>query len=85
MTPLANNISRHVEARADLAALNLTKDPAGFVAMQRRLSTANLSDPHQPFVVRHLFGTHPTLPERTAMARAWALDHGMEVPAKVGP
>jgi STE24 endopeptidase len=85
LTPLANNISRHVEARADLAALNLTKDPAGFVAMQRRLSTANLSDPHQPFIVRQLFGTHPTLPERTAMARAWALDHGMEVPAKVGP
>lgn len=83
MTPLANNISRHVEARADLAALNLTKDPQGFVDMQRRLATANLNYPVQPVVVRQFFGTHPALAERTAMARAWARDHNMPVPGGV--
>ncbi len=85
MTPVANMVSRHVEARADLAALELTRDPAGFVDMQRRLSTANLADPNPPLIVRQLFGTHPTLPQRNAMARAWAIDHGMPVPGRVAP
>jgi len=85
MTPFANAISRHIEARADLTALNLTHDPVGFVDMQRRLATANLADPTPPLIVRQLFGTHPTLPERTAMARAWAQDHGVPVPPTVQP
>jgi len=84
MTPMANVVSRHVEARADLFALNLTHDPAGFVAMQRTLSTANLLDPTPPFIVRQLFGTHPTLPERAAMARSWAAQHGQPVPGPIG-
>lgn len=63
--------SRRVEARADRYALAVTGDPAGFVAMQRRLAVANLAD-LQPNRVLHLwFATHPSVPERIAAARRW--------------
>ena len=34
--PAQNLISRHIEARADVHALNLTNDPATFISMQKR-------------------------------------------------
>src|SRR5688500_294779 len=40
-TPVQNTVSRQVETRADLHALDTTRDPASFIAMQRRLSTTN--------------------------------------------
>ncbi|HEX5741626.1 MAG TPA: M48 family metallopeptidase, partial [Pilimelia sp.] len=64
--------SRRVEARADAHALTLTRDPAAFEAMQRRLSAANLADPDPPYWEHALFGSHPTTVERIAAARAHA-------------
>lgn len=79
--PVQNLVSRRVEARADVHALDLTGDPASFVAMQRRLAVANLAD-LDPNPVRYaLFASHPTAPERIALARAWAAQHGQSVPA----
>lgn len=79
--PVAALISRNVEARADVHALNLTGDAQSFVAMQRTLSISNLSDPNRPKILFWLFDNHPTAPQRIAIARAWArLKHQVEPP-----
>jgi STE24 endopeptidase len=71
-TPVQDTISRQVEARADLHALDLTADPTAFVAMQQRLAASNLNDPDPPAVLQWWFGTHPTAAQRIAMAADWA-------------
>jgi STE24 endopeptidase len=75
-TPVQNLVSRHIEARADLHALDLTQDPASFVAVQRELGVANLSDPDPPALWQWFFGSHPTVPQRIAFAADWAKVHG---------
>ncbi len=70
--PVQSFVSRRVEARADVHALQLTGDPAGFEAMQGRLSLVNLGDPDPGPVEQFLFGSHPTAVQRMAEARAWA-------------
>ncbi|MEU9073370.1 M48 family metalloprotease [Kitasatospora sp. NPDC048538] len=64
-------VSRRIEARADRHALELTADPEQFVAMQRRLALANVSDVDPPRVLELLFATHPSTTRRIAAARAW--------------
>lgn len=63
--------SRRIEARADRHALELTADPDQFIAMQRRLAVANLSDIDPPRALELLFATHPSTTRRIAAARAW--------------
>ena len=70
--PVQGVVSRAVEARADLHALELTGDVATFEAMQRRLASANLSDPDPPAWLQVWFGTHPTTAQRIALAQGWA-------------
>lgn len=70
--PVENAASRAIEARADVHALELTGDVATFAAMQRRLATANLSDPDPPGLLSVWFGSHPTTAERIALAEGWA-------------
>jgi STE24 endopeptidase len=70
-TPVQNLLSRHVEARADVHALDLTADPAAFVNMQRGLADTNLSDPDPPAAWQWFFGSHPTVAQRVAMAEDW--------------
>lgn len=68
-------ISRRIETRADVHALDLTKDPQSMIAMQKRLSTRNLSDLDPSPIVFGMFSTHPTGPQRIALARTWELLH----------
>jgi len=70
-TPVQNLVSRHVEARADVFALDLTADPRAFVAMQQRLAETNVSDPSPPAAWQWFFGSHPTAAQRVAMAEDW--------------
>jgi STE24 endopeptidase len=70
--PVQNLVSRHVEARADVHALDLTEDPETFIGMQRGLATTNLSDPDPPGAWQWFFGSHPTLAQRVALAEDWA-------------
>ncbi|MFI6319389.1 M48 family metallopeptidase [Nonomuraea sp. NPDC050556] len=70
--PAQNVVSRHVEARADVHALDLTRDPKTFIAMQKRLATTNISDLAPDVMEYVLYASHPTAPERIAMARSWA-------------
>ncbi len=71
-TPVQNLVSRQVEVRADVHALDLTADPEAFAAMQRRLSATNLSDPTPPQAWQWWFGSHPTAAQRVALAEDWA-------------
>jgi STE24 endopeptidase len=61
---ISNQLSRSIEARADAFSLELTGEPRQFIAMEKRLSVVNLSDPDPPAALRWLFGTHPSPIER---------------------
>jgi STE24 endopeptidase len=71
-TPVQDLVSRQIEARADLHALDLTRDPAAFTAMQEKLAESGLQQPSPPRVLHLIFGDHPTEAERVAMAATWA-------------
>ncbi|MET8624027.1 M48 family metalloprotease [Kitasatospora sp. NPDC004669] len=74
--PVQCAVSRRIEARADRHALELTGDAEQFIAMQRRLALANVSDVDPPRVLELLFATHPSATRRIAAARAWQAGPG---------
>jgi Zn-dependent protease with chaperone function len=69
--PLANHISSRMEAEADWKALEVTRDPAGLEHLMVTFSKTSLGDPDPPRLAQLVFGTHPTLADRIAMARAF--------------
>lgn len=69
--PLTNIATRRMEAEADWAALQATRDPAGARALFKRLATTSLGDPDPPGWSVVLSGSHPTIVQRIAMTRAW--------------
>lgn len=71
-TPVQNGVSRHIEARADVHALDLTRDPDAFADMQRDLAGSNLNDPDPPAFWQWFYGSHPTVSQRLALAEDWA-------------
>jgi len=75
VAPLSNVISRHLEARADAHSLALTRDPETFIQAQRELALSDLADLRPSKVFYVLFFTHPSTPERIAMARDWERQH----------
>jgi STE24 endopeptidase len=82
VTPVQNLVSRHIEARADIHALNVTHDPATYIGVQRRLALTGLSDLHPNSAIYVLFFDHPSAPQRIALARDWARQHHVAVPAR---
>lgn len=70
--PVQNTISRQIEIRADVDALEVTRDPAAFEAVQRQLALRSLADPTPPAVSQFWFGSHPTGLTRIAIARQLA-------------
>jgi STE24 endopeptidase len=75
LAPATNLISRRIEARADVHSLDVTRDVPTFVAAEQRLAHTNLSDLDPNPIVYALFSTHPTSPQRIALAREWARLH----------
>ena len=71
LTCAGNALSRSVEGRADAYALELTQDPAAFIALERSLTLRNLGDPDPPAAFHTLFGTHPTTAERIGFGEAF--------------
>lgn len=69
-SPLENAVSRDIEARADRASLAATHDTPAFIAVQRRLAVASLSDPTPPAWSQLWWGTHPTTLQRVGIAKA---------------
>ena len=78
--PVQALVSRHVEARADVHALDLTRDPTTFALMQKRLAVTARSDLTPPRLGFLWFASHPTAPQRIAMSRSWANTHGVPAP-----
>jgi STE24 endopeptidase len=66
--PFWTALARRWERQADRFSLELTRDPASFVAVHRELAAANLSDLDPPRWLYTLLFTHPTPPERIASA-----------------
>lgn len=69
-SPVQNGVSRLLETRADQTALEQTDDPGAFIELQRRLALRAHSDPTPPGWSQWWFGSHPTVLERIAVARA---------------
>jgi STE24 endopeptidase len=70
--PLGAGISRRWEREADEISLELTADPQTFETTHRKLALANLADLDPPRLVYLVLFSHPTPPERIAVARAFA-------------
>ena len=73
--PFENTISRQIEARADAHALELTHDPATFIAIQQRLAISSLSHLTPNPILTFWFATHPPTLQRITMALAWEAQH----------
>ena len=67
-SPIQNGISRRIETRADVAALETTHDPEAFVELQKQLALRSLADPTPYAVSQFWFGSHPTTMQRIALA-----------------
>jgi len=75
-SPVQTLVSRRVEARADVHSLDLTGDLDAFVESEKTLAVTNLGDLDPHPLLYTWFWTHPTSPERIALARAWAQQAG---------
>jgi STE24 endopeptidase len=73
--PVASAISRWAEARADWVSLEVTRDPATAVAVERRLALENRADLRPNRLLMLLFASHPSTMARIAQARLWAERH----------
>ena len=78
--PLANHVSRRLEAEADWKALQVTDDPASLEGLMLGFSQSGLGDPDPPTWVQIMAGTHPALADRIAMARAYRARRGAPSP-----
>jgi STE24 endopeptidase len=74
-SPAASAISRWAEARADWVALEVTRDPATAVAVERRLALENRADLRPNRLLMTMFASHPTTMARIAQAWLWAERH----------
>ena len=68
--PVLTGVSRRWERAADRASLELTNDRDAFVRAHLSLARKNLSDLEPPRLAYLMLFTHPTAPERIALARA---------------
>ena len=69
--PALNGVRRAMEADADWASLELTRDPATYVVTAERLTVANLMPVTPPAGLVFWLYSHPPILERIGMARHW--------------
>jgi STE24 endopeptidase len=68
--PLANALSRRLEAAADTFALDLTGDPAAFASSMRKLADQNLAETSPPRWAELVLYSHPPIERRIRSAKA---------------
>ncbi len=73
--PLENAVSRRIEADADWAALNATRDPAAARQLFRAFVPATLDTPTASLPDYLLQENHPTVMQRLEMVQAWRERH----------
>ncbi|MFT4286818.1 M48 family metallopeptidase [Nocardioides sp.] len=79
--PIQNTISRQIETRADVTALNTTQDAGAFETLQRELAISSLSDPAPASWSQFWFGSHPTVLRRLGLVpRCGASDQPSHCP-----
>lgn len=66
--PIENAVSRRIETRADVDAINATDDPAALLALQRTLCIRAVCDPEPPAAWQWWWGSHPAVMDRVAIA-----------------
>jgi STE24 endopeptidase len=71
IAPASNAITRRYEAEADWIALEATRDPDSARQLFAGFVSADLADPTPSFWEEQLFGSHPSVADRIAMAQAW--------------
>lgn len=67
-SPFGSALSRRWEAAADRFSLELTSEPDSFIRAHRALAISNLADLYPPRLMYLAFFSHPTPPERIALA-----------------
>lgn len=70
--PLQQAVSRRAESAADYASLQITRDPATYLAAKHELAISNYADPTPPWWAYLLWYTHPTVTERLTMGERWS-------------
>lgn len=75
VAPVQNGISRAIETRADVVAVQTTGDPATQIGLQRQLALRSLADPRGPAWSQWWFGSHPRVLERMAIAQQAVRGH----------
>ncbi len=70
--PVTNGFSRWVEHRADVYALESTRDPEAFIGAMTRLANQNLAELEPPRLIELVLYNHPSVGRRLAYARAIA-------------
>jgi STE24 endopeptidase len=71
LAPVENAVTRRYEAEADWIALQATRDPDSAEKLFAEFVRADLEDPTPSWWDEQLFGSHPSVAERIAMAKAW--------------
>ena len=66
--PLGNAWSRWREVKADMYALQTTRNPQAFISAMTRLANQNLAEAEPPAWVEFLLHSHPSIHKRVAMA-----------------
>jgi STE24 endopeptidase len=69
--PAHNMISRHLEAEADWASLQTTRDPTAVTSLFVKLARVSRAEPREPGWAKLWFADHPQIIDRIATARAW--------------
>ncbi|MEY4566469.1 MAG: hypothetical protein RLY14_1439 [Planctomycetota bacterium] len=75
-----NMISRQFEIQADVASLELAKNPEFFIECQRKMAIANKSNVAAAPWQRFLFSSHPTTVQRIRMAQQWSEANSQKQP-----
>ncbi len=73
--PVMNTVTRVVEARADLFALDITTNPQAFIQSEVRLALSNPSDYDPPKLLEWFRYTHPAAMNRIRAGERWVLQH----------